>query len=182
VVTPYPKKYETLWKLPDGRSVLLRPIKPEDEPLWLEMFQSFSEESIRCRFFEIVKDTPHEFRVRYCNIDYDKEIAIVAEITEGGHRKILGVVRVSLEPDRKNGELAFIIADPWQGLGLGTKMVNYVIEICKDMKIETIYAIILPDNYRAVGLMKKMGFNIKHLSDGTMKATLNLKEKESSFQ
>ena len=182
VITPYPKKYETLWKLRDGRTVLLRPIKPEDEPLWLEMFKNFSEESIRYRFFQIIKDTPHEVRVRYCNIDYDREIAIVAEITEDGHRKILGVVRVSLEPDQKNGEIAFIIADPWQGLGLGTKMVDYVIDICKDMKIETIYAMILPDNYRAVSLMKKMGFNITHLSDGTVKATLNLKEEESSFQ
>jgi acetyltransferase len=178
----YPKKYETLWKLPDGRTVLLRPIKPEDEQLWLEMFRNFSEESIHYRFFQIIRDTPHEVRVRYCNIDYDREIAIVAELTENEQRKILGVVRVSLEPNRKNGELAFIIADPWQGLGLGTKMVNYVIEICKDMRIETIYAIILPDNYKAVSLMKKMGFNITHLSDGTVKATLNLKEKESSFQ
>jgi acetyltransferase len=182
VITPYPKKYETLWKLRDGRTVLLRPIRPEDEPLWLEMFQNFSEESIRYRFFQIIKDTPHEVRVRYCNIDYDREIAIVPELNENGQRKILGVVRVSLEPDRKNGEIAFIIGDPWQGLGLGTKMVDHVVDICKDMKIETIYAIMLPDNYRAISLMKKMGFNTKHLSDGTVKATLDLKEEEPSFQ
>jgi acetyltransferase len=182
VITPYPKKYETLWKLRDGRTVLLRPIKPEDEPLWLEMFQNFSEESIRYRFFQIIKDTPHEVRVRYCNIDYDREVAIVAELTEDGRRKILGVVRVSLEPDAKNGEIAFIIADPWQGLGLGTKMVDYVLEICKDMKLETIYAIILPDNHRAISLMQKMGFNIKYLDDGTVKAILNLKEEETGVQ
>jgi acetyltransferase len=162
--------------------VLLRPIKPEDEPLWLEMFQNFSEESIRYRFFQIIKDTPHEVRVRYCNIDYDREIAIVAELTEDGRRKILGVVRVSLEPDRKSGEIAFIIADPWQGLGLGTKMVDYVLEICKDMKIETIYAIMLPDNHRAINLVNKMGFNIKYLDDGTVKAILNLKEEETDVQ
>jgi len=179
VITPYPKKYETLWKLRDGRTVLLRPIKPEDEPLWLGMFQNFSEESIRYRFFQIIKDTPHEVRVRYCNIDYDREIAIVPELTENGHKKILGVVRVSLEPDAKNGEIAFIIADPWQGLGLGTKMVDYVLEICKDMKLETIYAIMLPDNYRAINLMKKMGFTIKYLQDGTVKGTLSLKEESS---
>ncbi len=134
VITPYPKKYETLWKLRDGRTVLLRPIRPEDEPLWLEMFQNFSEESIRYRFFQIIKDTPHETRVRYCNIDYDREIAIVPELTEEGRRKILGVVRVSIEPDGKAGEIAFIVADPWQGLGLGTKLVDYAIEICKDMR------------------------------------------------
>ena len=182
VISPYPKKYETLWKMRDGRTVLLRPIKPEDEPLWLEMFRNFSEESIRFRFFQIIKDTPHEVRVRYCNIDYDREIAIVAELTENGQRKILGVARVSLEPDRKSGEIAFIVADPWQGLGLGTKMVDYTIEICKDMGVETIYGIMLPDNHRAINLTRKMGFTLKYMDDGTVKGILNLKEEESSTQ
>ena len=121
VISPYPKKYEKLWTLRNGQEVLLRPIKPEDEPMWLEMFQNFSEESIRYRFFQMLKDTPHEVRVRYCNIDYDREIAIVAELPEEGRRKILGVTRVSIEPDGKSGEMAFIVGDKWQNLGLGTK-------------------------------------------------------------
>ncbi|OGD44486.1 acetyl CoA synthetase subunit alpha [Candidatus Bathyarchaeota archaeon RBG_13_46_16b] len=179
VITPYPKKYETIWTLRDGRTVVLRPIRPEDEPLWLEMFQNFSEESIRFRFFQILKDTPHETRVRYCNIDYDREIAIVAEMTENGRKKILGVARVGFEPDSKTGEIAFIVADPWQGLGLGTKMVDYVLEICKDMRIGTVYAIMLSENFRAVNLMKKMGFVLSCMEDGNVKGTLNLKEEES---
>jgi acetyltransferase len=182
VISPYPKKYETLWKLRDGRTVILRPIKPEDEPLWLEMFQSFSEESIRYRFFQIIKDTPHEVRVRYCNIDYDREIAIVAELTEEGRRKILGVVRLIVEPDGRSGEIAFIVADPWQGLGLGTRMIEYVIEICKDKGLETIYGIMLPDNRRAIGVMKDMGFTIEYCDDGTVKGTLNLREEERCFK
>jgi acetyltransferase len=181
VISPYPKKYEALWKLRDGRTVLLRPIKPEDEPLWLEMFKNFSEESIRYRFFEIIRDTPHEVRVRYCNIDYDREIAIVAELSEEGHRKILGVVRLIMEPDGKNGEIAFIVADPWQGLGLGTKMVDYMIEICKDRGLETIYGIMLPDNRRAISLMRKMGAKIKYLDDSTVKGLIDLKE-EAKFR
>ncbi|MEM3377850.1 MAG: GNAT family N-acetyltransferase [Candidatus Bathyarchaeia archaeon] len=175
VISPYPKKYETLWTLRNGQEVLLRPIKPEDEPLWLEMFQSFSEESIRYRFFQVIKDTPHEVRVRYCNIDYDREIAIVAELTEEGRRKILGVARLSIEPDGKSGELAFIVSDKWQGLGLGTKMVDYVLEIAKEMGVETVYAIMLPDNKRALSLTQKMGFTLEYLSDGTVKGVLNLK-------
>jgi acetyltransferase len=174
VISPYPKKYETSWRLRDGRSVLLRPIKPEDEPLWLEMFQNFSEQSIRYRFFQIIKDTPHEVRVRYSNIDYDREIGIVAELKEE-QRKILGVVRLIIEPDGKKGEIAFIVADPWQGLGLGTKMVDHMIEVCKDKKLETVYALMLPDNYRAISLLKKMGFTIERSQDVT-KATLNLKD------
>jgi len=176
VISPYPKKYEILWTLEDGREVLLRPIKPEDESLWLEMFQSFSDESIRYRFFQILKDTPHEVRVRYCNIDYGREIAIVAELTEKDRKRILGVGRLSIEPDGKSGELAFIIGDQWQGLGLGTKMVDYVLEIAKEMGVETVYAIMLPDNYRALNLARKMGFKLEYLDDGTVKGILDLKE------
>jgi acetyltransferase len=178
VISPYPKKYEILWALKNGQEVLLRPIKPEDEPMWLEMFQSFSEESIRYRFFQMLKDTPHEVRVRYCNIDYDREIAIVAEIVENGRRKILGVSRLSIESDGKSGEMAFIVSDYWHGLGLGTKMVDYVLDIAKEKGVENVYAIMLPDNYRALSLTKKMGFNIEYLSDGTVKGELNLKEED----
>jgi acetyltransferase len=175
-VTPYPKKYEKLWTLKNGQDVLLRPIKPEDEPMWLEMFQSLSEESIRYRFFQMLKDTPHEVRVRYCNVDYDREIAIVAELVEGGKRKLLGVSRVSIEPDGKGGEMAFIVVDKWQNQGLGTQMVDYVLDIATSMGVEGVYAIMLPDNYRALSLTKKMGFDIEYLSDGTVKGTLNLNE------
>ncbi|MCJ7699937.1 GNAT family N-acetyltransferase, partial [Candidatus Bathyarchaeota archaeon] len=85
---------------------------------------------------------------------------------------------VSLEPEGKSGEIAFIVSDKYQHFGLGTKMVDYAIEICKDMKVEKLYAIMLPDNYRAINLMKKMGFSVKYLDDGTARATLDLREEE----
>jgi len=175
VISPYPKKYEAGWNLRDGRPILLRPIKPEDEPLWLYMFHGLSYQSLRHRFFEIIKGTPLEIRVRYCNIDYDREIGIVAELYEDGHRNIIGYTRIIFDPDRKNAEIAFVVADQWQGQGLGSKMVDYSIEICEDKKLETIHGIMLPDNDRAIRLLKKMGFTIKHLDDGRMKGTLNLK-------
>lgn len=177
VISPYPEKYTTLWKLRDGRTVILRPIKPEDEPLWLEMFHNFSEESIRFRLFEVIKEPiEHEFSVRYCNIDYDRELAIVAELEEKGRKKMAGVVRLLVDPDRKSGEVAFIVADPWQGMGLGSKMIDYMMEICRDKKIETLYAVMLPDNHRAIRLLKELGFSITFLKDDTVKAELNLKE------
>jgi acetyltransferase len=176
VISPYPKKYEMLWSMRNGQVVLLRPIKPEDEPMWLEMFQNLSEESVRYRFFQMLKDTPHAVRVRYCNIDYDREIAIIAELQEEGRRKLLGVARVSIEPDGKTGEMAFVVGDRWQNMGLGTKMVDYALDIAKEMGVEGIYAIMLPDNYRALSLTKKMGFDIEYLNDGTVKGSLNLKE------
>ncbi|MCW4029033.1 MAG: GNAT family N-acetyltransferase [Candidatus Bathyarchaeota archaeon] len=178
VVSPYPKKYEILWLLKNGQETLLRPIKPEDEPMWLEWFQSLSEESIRYRFFQMLKDTPHEVRVRYCNVDYDREVALVAEMVENGKRKILGVSRLSIESDGKHGEMAFIVSDYWQGLGLGTKIVDYTLDIAKEKGVESVYAIMLQDNYRALSLTKKMGFNLEYLSDGTVKGILDLKNED----
>ncbi|MGA2682296.1 MAG: bifunctional acetate--CoA ligase family protein/GNAT family N-acetyltransferase [Candidatus Bathyarchaeia archaeon] len=178
VISPYPKKYEMIWSLKNGQEVLLRPIKPEDEPLWEEMFRGFSEESIRNRFFQILRDTPHEVRVRYCNIDYDREIAIVAEMVKSLHRRILGVARVSIESDGKSGEIAFIVSDRFQGLGLGTKLVDYVLDIAKEKNLEDVYAIVLPDNSRALNLMRKMGFSFEYLSDGTVRGTLSLKNED----
>jgi acetyltransferase len=182
VISPYPKKYEILWLLKNGQEVLLRPIKPEDEPMWIEWFQSLSQESIRYRFFQMLRDTPHEVRVRYCNIDYDREIGLVAEMVENGKRKILGVSRLSMESDGKHGEMAFIVSDYWQGLGLGTKLVDYTLDIAKEKGIENVYAIMLQDNYRALSLTKKMGFAIEYLSDGTVKGTLDLKSEDIDFR
>ena len=96
----YPKEFEIKRELRDGTKVILRSIKPEDEMLWLEMFRNFSEKSIWNRFFNVIKDTPHEVRVRYCDINYDNEIAIVAELQED-KKKILGVVRFTLDSDKK---------------------------------------------------------------------------------
>ena len=117
-----------------------------------------------------------------CSVGY----ALMKKLAEVGYEdkvypvnihkpEILGVVRLIIEPDGKNGEIAFIVADPWQGLGLGAKMVDYMIEICKDKKLETVYAFMLPDNHRAIRLLGKMGFTIEHTQDVT-KVTLNLKE------
>jgi len=174
VISPYPEKYQSLWKLRDGRTVILRPIKPEDEPLWLEMFHNFSEESVHFRVFQTIIDPPHEYSVRYCNIDYDRELAIVAEIEEDGKRKMLGVVRLNISPSEKTGEISFIVTDTMQGQGLGSKMVDYMIEISKDKKLEIINAIMLPDNYKAIKLLGEMGFTIESMDDGTQRATLDL--------
>lgn len=178
VICPYPKKYESLWTLRDGTTILLRPIRPEDENLWLDMFHHFSEKSIRYRFFGKIKDVPHDVRTRYCNIDYDRELAIVAELNEAGHKQIIGVVRLIIESDRKTGEIAFIVSDIWQRLGLGSKMVDYMIEICKDKNLETIYAVMRTDNPQAIHLLKKMDFKLEFIGDGTIKAILDLEKEQ----
>jgi len=156
----------------------LRLIKCEDEPLWLEIFRSFSEESVHNRFFYIIKDTPHTVRVRYCDIDYNREIAILAELKEECRRS-LGVVRLTIDPDQKSGEVAFIVADPWQGLGLGSKMMDYMIEICKNIGLGLVYALVLPENHRAIRILKKREFTIRY-EDDVLKTTLKLKDDKIS--
>jgi acetyltransferase len=179
VTGPYPEKYKTLWKLRNGQTVLLRPVKPEDEPMWLEMFSGWSEETIRYRFFGTIKvPLTHEFSASCTNVDYDKEIAMVAELEEDGKRKLLGVVRLFTESVMKTGEIAFVVADAWHRQGLGSKLVNYIIDISKDKKLETIHAVILQNNYKAIGLMKKLGFNLELPDDDIVKATLNIKNED----
>jgi acetyltransferase len=174
VITPYPKKYTANWKLKNGTSVVLRPIKPEDETLLDELFQSFSEETMRFRFFQTIKEMPHETLTRYCNVDYDREIAIVTETKEGNERKIVGVARLILQPGQKHGEFAVVVGDPWQGLGLGFKLVNYIIEIGKDMGLEKISGDILSNNQKMFRLCTKMGFKMEQIDEEMTKATLNL--------
>lgn len=174
MVAGHPKKYETAWKLGDSRTVLLRPIKPEDEPYMSELFKSFSEETVRYRFFQILTEMSHDALVRYCNIDYDKEIAIVAETKEKGQKKLLGVVRLATEPDKKTAEIAVVVGDPWQRLGLGSKLVDYMIEIARDKKLNTLYALMLRDNYKAIRLMKEKGFKIESEQGEAVRGVLKL--------
>jgi len=103
-------------------------------------------------------------------------------VVENGKRKILGVSRLSIESDGRHGEMAFIVSDYWQGLGLGTKLVDYSLDIAKEKGVENVYAIMLQDNYRAISLTKKMGFGIEYLSDGTVKGTLDLRGEDIDFR
>jgi len=179
VIKPYPTKYVTECVIRDGKKVLLRPIKPEDEPLSVDLFRTFSEETMRFRFFQIIKEITHETLVRYCNIDYDREISIVAERTEDGSRKIIGMVRLVVEPDGERGEIAVVVGDPWQNLGLGSKMLNYIIEISKDIGLKTIFGEILSENTKMIHLCNKRGFEIKPLDEENYLATLDLSKNGS---
>jgi acetyltransferase len=173
VVAPYPKKYVSQWKLKDGTSVAFRPIKPEDESLLGELFKSLSEETMRFRFFQIIKDMSHETLTRYCNLDYDREIAIVAETQESRNR-IIGVGRVILEPGKDCGEFAVVVGDPWQGRGLGSKLVDYVIEIGKDLGLKIMYGYVSSNNSKMIGLCTRKGFELRPLDEDITKATLRL--------
>jgi acetyltransferase len=173
VIAPFPKKYVTQWRLKDGTPVVLRPIKPEDETVFSKLFKSFSEETMRFRFFQIIKDVTHETLTRHCNIDYDREMAIVAEM-QGEKKGIIGAVRLILEPGRKSGEFAVVVGDEWQGQGLGSKLLDYIIEIGKDMTLETIYGYVISENVKMIHLCTKRGFQIEPAEEGITKAVLKL--------
>jgi acetyltransferase len=175
IIMPYPTKYVKTVKLKDGTEVLFRPIKPEDELLWLDMFQTFSQETVRFRFFRILKDTPHEMRTRYCNIDYDREIAIVAEVKEKDKRRFLGVTRVILKPGSTDeAEYALVVTDKWQRLGLGSEFIDYTIEIAKDKKVKKLYGVVLKDNVPMLTLCREKNFKITEGDPGEYKVEYDL--------
>ncbi|MCK5628585.1 GNAT family N-acetyltransferase, partial [Candidatus Bathyarchaeota archaeon] len=166
VIAPYPKKYTSKWKLKNEVEVIIRPIKPEDEILFNDLFKSLSAETMRFRFFEIIKSMSHQLLTRYCNLDYDREIALVAELNED-ERKIVGVARLIIEPSGTRGEFAVLVSDSWQGQGLGSKLLDSILIIAKDMGVKTVYSDVIASNYKMIRLAEKKGFRTERFDDTT---------------
>ncbi len=175
VITPYPTRYIMPWKLNDGTDVILRPIKPEDEPLEYEMLTTLSEDTLRGRFFQAIRNITHELLTRFCNIDYDREMAIVAELKEGEKRRLIGIGRLIIESDFKSGEYAVVVHDDYHGRGLGYKLVDLMIGSAEEKGLDTIYGLVLTDNNAMLKICDELGFTIKHLPDGISRVDLVLK-------
>ena len=143
--------------------------------MWLDMFKTFSEETVRFRFFRIIKDTPHEVRTRYCNIDYDREIGIVAEVNEDGKKRLLGVARLIIDPSRTDeAEFALVVTDEWQRQGLGSEFLGYLIEIAKDKNLSKINGVVLKDNYPMIALCREKNFRFSEGDPGEYKVENDL--------
>ena len=175
VITPYPTRFVMPWRMSDGTEVLLRPIRPEDEPLQHEMLTSLSEESLRARFFQTIKSISHEMHVRMCNIDYDREMAIVAELKTETGRKLIGMVRLIVEPDGKKGEYAVIVHDDYQGRGLVYKLMDLVIGIAQEKGLEEFYGYVHPGNKRMLKACAKLGMSSERTVDGLVRVRLHLR-------
>ncbi|MDA2920806.1 bifunctional acetate--CoA ligase family protein/GNAT family N-acetyltransferase [Desulfobacterota bacterium AH_259_B03_O07] len=175
VICPYPHRYETHWKTKDEIPILFRPIKPEDEGMMLELFNTFSKRTIQFRFFELLKSMPHEQIVRYTQIDYDRDMAIVA-VDEGSEtERILGVGRLSYHPNLEASELSVVVGDHWQGKGLGKKLLLFCIEIAKEKGVSKLWGDIMAENEGMIRLCKKLGFKINRMYDeGIAQATMDL--------
>jgi acetyltransferase len=175
VIIPYPTKYITPWQLSEGTEVLLRPIRPEDEPAEHEMLSSLSEETLRTRFFSTIKEISHEWLILFCNIDYDRHMAIVAEVRESGKKKMIGVARLIMNTDLTSGELAVLVHDRFQGRGLGTKFVEVLIGIARERDLDDVRAEVLTENENMLKVFRRLGFTTRWLIGGTTEAVLKLK-------
>jgi len=174
VITPYPTRYITPWKLADGTELLLRPIKPEDEPMIAEMLATMGEESLRSRFFEGVPQFTHDRLVRFANNDYEREIAMIAELAEPGHKRIIGVGRLIGDPERGAGEFTVLVHDEFQGRGLGFKLVDLLIGIAEEKGFAQIAGSFTEDNERMRELTDALGFRVDSTDEGIVSVCLDL--------
>jgi len=159
---PYPEKYVRDIVLKDGARVTLRPIKPEDEPLWMGLLASCSKEAIYSRFRHFFFWKSHDVATRFCYIDYNREIAIVAEIVENGERKIIGVGRLIADPDHESVEYAILITDAWQKKELGRILTDYCVEISRHWNLKRVVAQTTTDNRPMISVFEKLGFKVEY--------------------
>lgn len=165
-IRPYPKELEETISLPSGRKVLLRPIRPEDEPAHYEMFKHFTPEDIHFRFFGMVRQYPHSEMARFTQIDYDREMAFIAtETSASGVSQTLGVVRAIADPDNNTAEFAIIVRAELKGQGLGQALLEKIIRYCRHRGIQELVGELLADNQPMLKLAEKVGFKRKHTND-----------------
>ena len=169
-IRPYPTQYMAPWKLKNGTVVMIRPIRPEDEPLLVKFHETLSEKSVYNRFSDQTKldqHIAHERLTRICFNDYDREIALVAERKDPktGQREIIGLGRLSKARGLNEAEFLLLIGDRWQKEGLGTELLKRLVQIGRDEKLNRIFAHIPPDNHAMIHVSKEIGFKIEHDAD-----------------
>ncbi|WP_367161500.1 bifunctional acetate--CoA ligase family protein/GNAT family N-acetyltransferase [Fischerella sp.] len=177
-IRPYPTQYVTPWTLKDGTTITIRPIRPEDEPLAVQFHKTLSEQSVYFRYFHLVKLSQriaHERLMRLCFIDYDREMALVADYKnpETGNHEILAVGRLSKLHGVDEAEFALLVSDPFQRLGLGTELLRRLVQIGRNEQIKRITADILPENAGMQRVCEKVGFRLHRAAD-LVKAEIDL--------
>ena len=170
IISPYPTECETHWVLKNGTPVLIRPVRPEDEPMVQELITGLSSQTIYFRFFHQIKSMPHEQLARLCQVDYDREIALVAIEQPPGRERILGMCHLYTHLGREEAEFAVVIGDPWQKEGLGRKLVSIGMDIARQKGIKKVVGVVLPENEGMLSLAQKLGFTTVHdLGEGVFR-------------
>jgi acetyltransferase len=179
-IRPYPAQYVEAWTMKDGTDITIRPIRPEDEPAMVKFHEQLSDRSVFMRYFyqlNLSQRIAHERLARICFIDYDREMALVAEYRdeETGEYEILGVGRLSKEHDLDEAEFAILVTDKAQGRGLGEELLTRLIQVGRNEKVDTIIGDILTDNVAMQRICKKLGFRLAPTAEsGIVRAELML--------
>jgi acetyltransferase len=179
-IRPYPTRYVAPWTMKDGIEVTIRPIRPEDEPALVRFHETLSERTVYLRYFHLMnleQRIQHERLTRICFIDYDREMALVAERRnpETGESEILGVGRMMKIHGTTEAEVAVVISDNWQGRGLGKELLARLLIVGAAEKLTKLTADILPDNRGIMRICEKLGFSLKHsLDDEVVRAEFTI--------
>jgi len=169
----YPRELEKQVTLKDGSKVLVRAIRPGDEPLMHELFHSFSKETIYHRFFAMIADMSFEQLRYYVNVDYEGRMAIVGVMKVEDREKIIAVARYDLDRPTNMAEVAVVVEDKWQNKGLGSFLLKYLAQIARSRGILGFTAEVMLDNFRMLHLLNKTSGTIKKaFIDGTIRVAL----------
>jgi acetyltransferase len=171
---PYPSQYTAPYRLRDGREALIRAIRPEDEALIIAFHASHSENTIRMRFFSLVKTLSRDSLIRLCHLDYNRELALVAVLREGEQTKIAGVSRYYLHPESGDAEFAVVVGDAWQRQGLGKHLMERLISAARERGVKRLVGLVLSENHPMLALMRKLGFAHEKEEDGVVTVTMPL--------
>ena len=161
IETLYPEELEDWGTAKDGTRLFLRPIRPTDEQKMREMFYEFSKETVYFRFFSYLNAMPHDKLKNFCNVDYDKEMAVVAVKPHAGEDELVGSARYVLDEATGMAEYAVTVAEGWQNKGVGTVLLEYLIKIAKIRGIKGFTGYILDSNTRMYRLIHKLGYKIE---------------------
>lgn len=177
-IRPYPSQYASAHRLRDGTELMIRPIRPEDEPAIAELHRQLSERSVRLRYFQplqLGQRTAHERLIRVCFADYDRELPLVVERQSGEGAEIIAVGRLSRLPGQTSAEFSIVISDTWQHRGLGTELLRRLVAMARAEGISAVTADILPDNLDMRRICEKVGFQLRYRAgDSTVFAELPL--------
>jgi len=178
-IRPYPQQYATAGSLRDGTPVLIRPIRPEDEPMMARFHETLSDRSVYYRYFRAVSlehRASHARLARLCFVDYARELALVTvrRDPKSGRPEILGVGRLCQEPGLRQAEFAVVVSDCWQKHGLGTRLLTRLVEIGRKEGLERITGAILSDNVEMQHVCERVGFTVHRGVDGECNAEIIL--------
>jgi acetyltransferase len=171
VIRPYPDQYATTAALADGQAISIRPIRPEDEPLLVQFHKSLSDRTVYSRyaqFLSLDQRSAHERLSRVCFVDYDREIALVAvrDNPADARQQIIAVARQVRPANRDDAEIALVVSDAFQCQGIGTRLMEQLIQVARQEQIARLIAYIRVDNSAMRRLCEKFEFSVTE--DGDM--------------